>query len=138
MADDLVNSYHLLLACCDLIYLNALLANRRDLLNPNFKGLPENYNDPDYAPPTEGHSIIDVLCQSHDGISVDAKGIQQYCWKNHVSKLFEKKTLRGNSENLTGLLDTVHFESNFKAINRQYDEYALSVGEFDERIFLSE
>ena len=38
-SDDLVNSYHLLIACCDLMYSNALLANRKDLLNPNFEGL---------------------------------------------------------------------------------------------------
>lgn len=38
LSDDLVNSYHLLLVCCDLIYSNAVLANRKDLLNPNFAG----------------------------------------------------------------------------------------------------
>lgn len=103
-----------------------------------FTGLPENFNSSDYTPPTEGISIIDILCRKFDGLSVDAKGIQQYCWKNHVSKLFEKKVLRGNIENLSGLLDVNYFESNFKGINKVYDEYALSVGEFDERIFLSE
>lgn len=36
--DDLVNSYHMLLACCDLIFANALLSDRRDLLNPVFPG----------------------------------------------------------------------------------------------------
>jgi len=38
ISDDLVNSYHLLLVCCDLIYNNALLANKKELLNPNFPG----------------------------------------------------------------------------------------------------
>lgn len=38
VSDDLVNSYHLLLACCDLVYKNAILADRRDLLNPEFPG----------------------------------------------------------------------------------------------------
>lgn len=38
ISDDLVNSYHLLLVCCDFIYNNAFLANRKDLLNPNFIG----------------------------------------------------------------------------------------------------
>lgn len=38
ISDDLVNSYHLLLVCCDLVYSNALLAGRKDLLNPNFPG----------------------------------------------------------------------------------------------------
>lgn len=38
ISDDLVNSYHLLVVCCDLLYSNALLANRKDLLNPDFYG----------------------------------------------------------------------------------------------------
>lgn len=38
ISDDLVNSYHLLLVCCDLMYSNALIANRKDLLNPDFPG----------------------------------------------------------------------------------------------------
>ncbi|KAF4520340.1 hypothetical protein B566_EDAN004400, partial [Ephemera danica] len=36
--DDLVNSYHLLLVCCNMVFGNALLADRRDLLNPQFMG----------------------------------------------------------------------------------------------------
>lgn len=39
IGDDLVNSYHLLLCCLDLVFANALLcANRKDLINPSFKG----------------------------------------------------------------------------------------------------
>lgn len=39
IGDDLVNSYHLLLCCLDLIFANAIICpNRRDLLNPSFKG----------------------------------------------------------------------------------------------------
>lgn len=38
ISDDLVNSYHLLLACCDLVFANAILADRKDLLNPSFPG----------------------------------------------------------------------------------------------------
>ncbi|KAK6643227.1 hypothetical protein RUM43_004732 [Polyplax serrata] len=139
VAVDLVSSYHLLLACCDLMYSNALLANRKDLLNPNFEGLPPDYNSPSYSPPAEANSIIDVLCKKHDGISVEVKGVQRYCWKNHVNELFEKKILKGNAEaGFTSLLDPLYFESNFKEINKVYDKYTLSVGEFDERIFLSD
>ena len=40
ISDDLVNSYHLLLCCLDLLYSNALFTrNRRELLNPNFEGI---------------------------------------------------------------------------------------------------
>lgn len=39
ISDDLVNSYHLLLCALDLVYGNALQCpNRKELLNPNFKG----------------------------------------------------------------------------------------------------
>lgn len=38
ISDDLVNSFHLLLVCCDLMYSNALISNRKDLLNPEFPG----------------------------------------------------------------------------------------------------
>lgn len=39
IGDDLVNSYHLLLCCLDLIFANAIICpNRGDLLNPSFKG----------------------------------------------------------------------------------------------------
>lgn len=39
IGDDLVNSYHLLLCCLDLVFGNALLcSNRKELINPSFKG----------------------------------------------------------------------------------------------------
>lgn len=39
ISDDLVNSYHLLLCALDLVYGNAVqCSNRKELLNPNFKG----------------------------------------------------------------------------------------------------
>lgn len=47
ISDDLVNSYHLLLCALDLVFTNALLCNaRKDLLNPNFKGIAENRKRP--------------------------------------------------------------------------------------------
>ncbi|XP_067002390.2 retinoblastoma-like protein 1 [Anabrus simplex] len=138
ISDDLVNSYHLLLACCDLIFANALLADRRDILNPDFQGLPSDFYSPDYVKPTEPPCIIDHLCQSHDGIAVEAKGIKEYCWKSHIRKLFDKKILRGDAATLSGILEPSYFDANCKAINRTYEEYVLSVGDFDERIFLAE
>lgn len=138
ISDDLVNSYHLLLACCDLIFSNVLLSDRRDLLNPKFSGLPRNFNDDDYIPPKDPPCIIYHLCEKHDGILVEAKGIKEYCWKNHIKKLFEKKVLRGDVNNFSGLIDISTFDQNIKAINKAYEEYVLSVGDFDERIFLGD
>ncbi|KAK7915754.1 hypothetical protein WMY93_011515 [Mugilogobius chulae] len=83
IGDDLVNSYHLLLCCLDLVFGNALLcSNRKDLINPTFK---------------------------------DSKGNEDY---------------------LTEMLDPHNFIDNNKAINREYEEYVLTVGDFDERVFL--
>ena len=40
ISDDLVNSFHLLLATADYVYCNAFIENRDDLLNPNFMTRP--------------------------------------------------------------------------------------------------
>ncbi|XP_067904818.1 retinoblastoma-like protein 1 isoform X2 [Heterodontus francisci] len=139
IGDDLVNSYHLLLCCLDLVFGNALLCpNRKDLLNPGFEGLPPEFSSQDYKPPVQPPCIIDRLCDLHDGLTVEAKGIKEHYWKPYIKKLFERKILKGNSEHLIGLLDVNNFADNTKAINKEYEEYVLTVGDFDERIFLGE
>ncbi|CAH1779421.1 unnamed protein product [Owenia fusiformis] len=138
ISDDLVNSYHLLLCCIDWFYTNALLGNRRDLLNPTFSALPESYSSKDYKVPTEVPCIIQLLCEKHEGITLEAKGIKEHWWKPHIKKLFDKKFLKGKVENLTGILEVGHFEANSKAIRSAYEEYVLNVGDFDERIFVGD
>ncbi|NWY04982.1 RBL1 protein, partial [Nothoprocta ornata] len=132
IGDDLVNSYHLLLCCLDLIFANALLCpNRRDLLNPSFKGLPADFHAPE-SPAAEGPPcIIAALCELHDGLLVEAKGIKEHYFKPYISKLFERKILKGEC-----LLDLCNFTENNKALNKEYEEYVLTVGDFDERVFL--
>ncbi|XP_041096013.1 retinoblastoma-like protein 1 [Polyodon spathula] len=137
IGDDLVNSYHLLLCCLDLVFGNALLCpNRRDLINPNFKGLPADYHDPDYTPPEEPPCIIEQLCELHDGLVVEAKGIKEHYFKPYIFKLFERQILKGNDEFFTEMLDVPYFTGNNKAVNKEYEEYVLTVGDFDERVFL--
>ncbi|XP_024888513.1 retinoblastoma-like protein 1 isoform X5 [Temnothorax curvispinosus] len=138
ISDDLVNSYHLLLVCCDLVYNNALLANRKDLLNPNFPGLPANFNDDNYTSPQTPNCIINLLCERHDAIAVEAKAIKEYCVKNYINKLFNERILRGDQSNFSGMLEALNFDGNNKAINKSYEQRMLSVGDFDERIFLAE
>ncbi|XP_038659764.1 retinoblastoma-like protein 1 isoform X2 [Scyliorhinus canicula] len=139
IGDDLVNSYHLLLCCLDLVFGNALLCpNRKDLLNPGFEGLSPEFSSQDYKPPVQPPCIIDKLCDLHDGLTVEAKGIKEHYWKPYIKRLFEKKILKGNSELFIGLLDVNNFTDNNKAINKEYEEYVLTVGDFDERIFLGE
>ncbi|XP_070814956.1 retinoblastoma-like protein 1 [Chaetodon trifascialis] len=138
IGDDLVNSYHLLLCCLDLVFGNALLcSNRKDLINPTFRGLPALYRadghvSPDEPPPC----VLERLCELHDGLVVEAKGIKQHYFKPYIQKLFQKQILRGSEEHLTELLDPQNFIDNNKAVNREYEEYVLTVGDFDERVFL--
>uniref|UniRef100_A0A3B5PP90 Retinoblastoma-like 1 (p107) n=1 Tax=Xiphophorus maculatus TaxID=8083 RepID=A0A3B5PP90_XIPMA len=109
IGDDLVNSYHLLLCCLDLVFGNALLcANRKELINPSFRG--------QRAPPC----VLEKLCELHDGLVVEAKGIKQHYFKPYIHKLFHKQTLF----------------TEIKAINKEYEEYVLTAGDFDERVFL--
>uniref|UniRef100_A0A8C6LMB5 Retinoblastoma-like protein 1 n=1 Tax=Nothobranchius furzeri TaxID=105023 RepID=A0A8C6LMB5_NOTFU len=126
IGDDLVNSYHLLLCCLDLVFGNTLLcANRKDLINPVFRGktLSSSFSEP---PPC----VLEKLCELHDGLVVEAKGIKQHYFKPFVQKLFQKQDL------LTEMLDPQNFIDNNKALNREYEEYVLTVGDFDERVFL--
>uniref|UniRef100_A0A6J0U4X4 Retinoblastoma-like protein 2 n=1 Tax=Pogona vitticeps TaxID=103695 RepID=A0A6J0U4X4_9SAUR len=139
ISDDLVNSYHLLLCVLDLVYGNSLQCpNRKELLNPSFKGLPEDFHNKDFKLLFEPPCIIEKLCSLHDGLILEAKGIKEHFWKPYVRKLFEKKILKGKEESLTGFLDPGNFGESFKSINKAYEEYVLSVGNLDERIFLGE
>ncbi|XP_044778219.1 retinoblastoma-like protein 2 isoform X4 [Neomonachus schauinslandi] len=139
ISDDLVNSYHLLLCALDLVYGNALqCSNRKELVNPNFKGLSEDFHAKDSKPSSDPPCVIEKLCSLHDGLVLEAKGIKEHFWKPYIRKLYEKKLLKGKEENLTGFLEPGNFGESFKAINKAYEEYVLSVGNLDERIFLGE
>ncbi|XP_009074312.1 PREDICTED: retinoblastoma-like protein 1, partial [Acanthisitta chloris] len=132
IGDDLVNSYHLLLCCLDLIFANALLCpNRRDLLNPSFKGLPVEFHTPEIKASEGPPCIIATLCELHDGLLVEAKGIKEHYFKPYIAKLFDRKILKGDC-----LLDLCNFAENSKALNKEYEEYVLTMGDFDERVFL--
>ncbi|KAF1392142.1 hypothetical protein PFLUV_G00049500 [Perca fluviatilis] len=117
IGDDLVNSYHLLLCCLDLVFGNALLcSNRKDLINPTFRGLPALYRadghvSPDEPPPC----VLERLCELHDGLVVEAKGIKQHYFKPYIQKLYQKQILKGNEEHLTELLDPQSFIDNNQA-----------------------
>ena len=58
------------------------------------KGLPENYTSRNYAVPQECPCIIEKLCELHDGLILEAKGIKEHWWKPHIRKLIEEKVKR--------------------------------------------
>uniref|UniRef100_A0A8C1NFS6 Retinoblastoma-like protein 2 n=1 Tax=Cyprinus carpio TaxID=7962 RepID=A0A8C1NFS6_CYPCA len=139
ISDDLVNSYHLLLCALDLVYCNALLcSSRKDLLNPAFKGLPEDFNSKDYKPGPGSLCFIEKLCELHDGLVLEAKGAKEHFWKPFIKKLFERKVLKGKEDTLTGFLEPINFGDSLASLNRVYEEHVLSSGSLDERIFLGE
>ncbi|KAG8563380.1 hypothetical protein GDO81_016044 [Engystomops pustulosus] len=139
ISDDLVNSYHLLLCALDLVYGNALLCpNRRELLNPNFQGLPEDFCSKDFKPPSEPPCIIETLCCLHQGLLLEVKGIKEHFWKPYIHKLFDKKVLKGKSDSLIGFLDPGNFADSLKAVNKTYEVFVLSAGHLDERVFLED
>uniref|UniRef100_A0A0K2TLX7 Retinoblastomalike protein 1like [Bombus impatiens] n=1 Tax=Lepeophtheirus salmonis TaxID=72036 RepID=A0A0K2TLX7_LEPSM len=124
ISDDLVNSYHLLLSCVDHIYGNALLSHKNNLLNPVFQ--------------SETTDILDSLCRTHEGILSEVKSIREHYWKPHIKQFIQQKTLKGDPQTLSGLLDPGNYEHNSKAIRKEYEAYVLSIGEYDERVFLGE
>uniref|UniRef100_A0A672KW47 RB transcriptional corepressor like 2 n=1 Tax=Sinocyclocheilus grahami TaxID=75366 RepID=A0A672KW47_SINGR len=136
---DLVNSYHLLLCALDLVYCNALLcSSHKDLLNPAFKGLPEDFNSKDYKPGPGSLCFIEKLCELHDGLVLEAKGAKEHFWKPFIKKLFERKVLKGKEDTLTGFLEPINFGDSLASLNRVYEKHVLSSGSLDERIFLGE
>uniref|UniRef100_A0A3Q2QYB8 Retinoblastoma-like protein 2 n=1 Tax=Fundulus heteroclitus TaxID=8078 RepID=A0A3Q2QYB8_FUNHE len=139
ISDDLVNSYHLLLCAFDLVLTNALLCNaRKDLLNPDFKGLPEDFNNKDYRPSAGPFCFIQQLCELHEGLVLEAKGVKEHFWKPFIRKLFHKRILRGKEDSLTGFLDPMNFGDSFLSLSRLYEEHVLATGSLDERIFTGE
>ncbi|XP_015254352.1 PREDICTED: retinoblastoma-like protein 2 [Cyprinodon variegatus] len=139
ISDDLVNSYHLLLCAFDLVLTNALLCNaRKELLNPEFKGLPEDFTNKDFRPSAGPFCFVQQLCELHDGLVLEAKGVKEHFWKPFIRKLFHKRILRGKEDSLTGFLDPMNFGDSFLSLSRLYEEHVLATGSLDERIFTGE
>ncbi|RZB39242.1 retinoblastoma-like protein 1, partial [Asbolus verrucosus] len=135
-SNDLVTLCHLLIAICDWAFKNALLADRRDLLNPDFEGLPSDWSNPSYLVPAEAPCIVSHLC-TPDMIT-DVKYIKEYQFKKSVKNLFDQGVLSGKDDDYSDVFDASVFEMNFKKITNAYEANFLNKGDFDERIFLGE
>jgi retinoblastoma-like protein 1 len=139
--EELVSCFHLLLACLDYIYGNSLVANRRELFNPEFPGLPSDFHSRDYKAPTDPGCIVECLYSRNSSQDektvVDVKRIKTHVLKPYVKSLIEKELLKGDKKTLCGILDTAVFDLNKKVVNNDYEDYVHRVGDFDERIFSS-
>uniref|UniRef100_A0A034WRH1 Retinoblastoma family protein n=2 Tax=Bactrocera dorsalis TaxID=27457 RepID=A0A034WRH1_BACDO len=135
---DIVTSFHLLLCCIDLIYINVLGENRIDLVNRNFVGFPEKWGTSSYdSKQLHNHCIIGALCNLAGALPNDAKDMKENHCKRIFTKFFKIKTIHGNENTFLGIISNENFERNVKSLNSAYEQYVLSVGEFDERILLS-
>jgi hypothetical protein len=146
ISEDLVNSYHLLLTCIDFCYSNALVSkSAQNVLNPNFAGLPENFHSEDFKLMLEQPMcILKVLCDKWDGIAVDAKSFREHWLKPYLKDLVNRKVLQVSHTGeqppnmYLGIFDANNFENNMARLTKEHDVTMLSIGDFDERIFLSE
>uniref|UniRef100_A0A8C7JSD9 RB transcriptional corepressor like 2 n=1 Tax=Oncorhynchus kisutch TaxID=8019 RepID=A0A8C7JSD9_ONCKI len=102
------------------------------------KGLPEDFSSKDYKPTAGPYCFIEQLCELHDGLVLEAKGVKEHFWKPFISRLFHKKILKGKEESLTGFLDPMNFGDSSVSIGRVYEEHVLATGGLDDRIFLGE
>ena len=82
--------------------------------------------------------VVDALCEDHDGIIKEVKAIREHWWRRRIRELFDEKVLKGDNDTLTGLLEIPNFESNVKSVRKAYEAYVLSIGEYDERVFLGD
>ena len=131
ISDDLVNSHHLLLACIDYCFANALLLeNANELLNPDFsgkkrfifplipfnfnstldicEGLPKDFFQKDYKSNEKEVCIIQVLCDKFHGISVEAKTIKKHWCQPAIKRMTEKDILKTKN----GVFDVANYENN--------------------------
>lgn len=134
---DVVTAYHYLLVCCDLVFQNAFLDDRRDLLKHTFEGLPEDFSRMQYTVPQTAPCVIQFICAKPETLP-DALYIKAYTSKKLFQPLFESNILQGDAKTFTGIFQPEVFERNFKNITKAYEAFLLDKGDFDERIFLAE
>ena len=79
-----------------------------------------------------------LLFLRHDGIQKEVKYIREHWFRKRIKELFDAKVLKGDNDSLTGLLELGNFEYNVKSIRKEYEAYVLSIGEYDERVFLGD
>ncbi|KAL7742682.1 hypothetical protein ACLKA6_005140 [Drosophila palustris] len=128
---DLVTSYNLMMCCIDLTFANVLAEKRTDLINPKFEGLPSNWNAADFdETQARNHCILKYFCEMTD----EAKAMKANVFSKIMQSFFQTNTIFGKKDTLLGLVANENFERNLKSLNISYEQYVLSVGEFDERI----
>lgn len=81
---------------------------------------------------------MSLLCERHDGTTVDAMRMKAYDWRTIIEKYIKKGVLKCDKTTFLGLLSPENFDHNLHALKKQYEAYVLNVGEIDEGIFLAQ
>uniref|UniRef100_F6W3I3 Retinoblastoma-like protein 1 n=1 Tax=Ciona intestinalis TaxID=7719 RepID=F6W3I3_CIOIN len=144
ISDEIVLSYQLLLSAINLCYNNALncsVDHRAQLLNPKFPGLPADWSTRT-EPLTQNQDIIALLVEQQPGTGqldekflIETRVVNVHNWGKHVNSLLESEGL-GLSGEQNSLFSPQNFETNSSAISKLYEEYVITEGDFDERVFL--
>jgi len=136
ISDDLVNSYHLMLCCLDLIFGNIASAKQlKSSISQEFQGLPSDFFTKDYSH-AEPPSLIDSICQLHEGLAIESKIIRKQYLGSYIDGLLKSNCLSGNAVRKSGLLENNNYEANIKYLNESYEEHVVNAGKIDERIFI--
>ncbi|CBY06768.1 unnamed protein product [Oikopleura dioica] len=137
VAGDLVNAYHLLLSCINFVFRNVYL-------QVNLKG----YVKEAYVPEDENNmsfdvSILEKLCERHQGLVTDAQCINAHWFEPHIIQLFNQDKFafhnsdqQRGEEIMNGAFDGMSYETNVRELKNMYSEFVLLRGDFDETVFL--
>lgn len=146
---DLVTTFHMLLCCVDLVFVNVLTEKRKDLVNPKLAADPKwtagelllKQQKQDNGRPQQRKAAaictIPLLCQKYDGTVIDAMVTKEYTWKAIIQRYMADNVLRCDDQYM-GMLSVENFEPNLSALKNQYKSFFLSVGEIDEGILLTQ
>lgn len=130
---DLIMTHNLLLCCLDLMFANCLAEKRYDLINPNFPGLPADWR----KPTLRGGPLCMLKHLADDNPLVEVLEMKKYMFQTAMKKLATQKVLQTTcTGQIVDLLSEQNFETNFRGINKHYDEYVLNNGQIDEKLFL--
>lgn len=58
---------------------------------PCASGLPEDFSSKDYRPCPGPFCFMEQLCELHDGLVLEAKGVREHFWKPFIKRLFHKR-----------------------------------------------
>ena len=81
----------LLLSFSILAQLSSLSSNEICINSILVSGLPKNFHESNFKPPYEVPCIIQLLCDKHEGLVLEAKGIKEHWFKPYIKKIFDRK-----------------------------------------------